>query len=475
MTARWGSITAEEVARAVGGTLILGSGETSFTALGTDSRSIVAGQIFWALTGERFDGHDFAAEALRKGAAGVVIGQDREAIPLPPAAGAVITVSDTLRALGDLAAWWRHQHPARVVAITGSVGKSTTKEMAASILGLGRKTLRNRGNLNNLVGLPLSLFQLEADHQAAVLEMGMNRPGEIARLTEIADPDVGLITNVARVHLEGLGDIRGVARAKVELVEKSSPRARILLNGDDETLMEAAAVFGRKVITYGIGRTNDVRALHIRNLGRDGVSFELDHEGGTVPVRLRIAGSQYVLNALGAAAIALSLDASPGQVSEGLYAFQGIQGRFTLISLPGGVTLVDDTYNSNPFSLRAAMESLRSLTLPGGRVIVGLGEMMELGGETESAHLEAGEMVAQLSPGYFVAMGEHAGQMIEGALRKGFPKEKTAAASSHGEMARVLGKAAKEGDLIFLKGSRRMGLEKVCETLKKGATKEVIQ
>jgi len=192
-------------------------------------------------------------------------------------------------------------------------------------------------------------------------------------------------------------------------------------------------------------------------------------------VRLRIAGRQHVFNALGAGAIALSLDASPEQISEGIYTFQGIQGRFTLSGLPGRVMLVDDTYNSNPFSLRAAMESLRSLTPPGGQVIVGLGEMMELGGETESAHLEAGEMVAEISPGYFVAMGEHAGRMIEGALRKGFPKEKTAAAASHGEMACILGKAAKEGDLIFLKGSRRMGLEKVCEILKKGATKEVIQ
>ncbi|MEW6669131.1 MAG: UDP-N-acetylmuramoyl-tripeptide--D-alanyl-D-alanine ligase [Thermodesulfobacteriota bacterium] len=467
MAARWGFITAGEIARAAGGTLIRGSGRTPFTALGTDSRSIVSGQVFWALKGERFDGHDFAAEALRQGAAGVVIRQDRQGILLPPSAGAVIAVPDTLRALGDLAAWWRHELPARVAAITGSVGKSTTKEMAASILGLGQKTLRNRGNLNNLVGLPLTLFQLEADHRAAVLEMGMNRPGEIARLTEIADPDVGLITNVARVHLEGLGDIQGVARAKVELVERSSPRARIILNGDDGTLMKTAAAFGHRIMTYGVGRAHDVRARNIRNLGRDGLTFDLDHEGGTVPVRLRIAGSQHVYNALGAAAIALSLDASPEQVREGLYAFQGIQGRFTLTGLPGGMTLVDDTYNSNPFALRAALESLRSLIAPGGRVIVGLGEMMELGGETESAHFEAGEMVAALSPGYFVAMGEHAWQMIEGALRKGFPRERAATAASHGEMARMLGRAAKEGDLIFIKGSRRMGLEKVCEILKK--------
>lgn len=475
MTARWGSITAEEIARAGGGTLLLGSGETVFTALGTDSRSIHAGQIFWALKGERFDGHDFAAEALKKGAAGAVIQQDRKGIPLPPGAGAVIGVPDTLRALGDLAGWWRHQQPARVVAITGSVGKSTTKEMAASILSLGRKTLRNRGNLNNLVGLPLTLFQLEADHQAAVLEMGMNRPGEIARLTEIADPDVGLITNVAGVHLEGLGDIQGVARAKVELVERISPRARVFLNGDDELLVKTAAAFGRRTLTFGMGKGNDVRARDLRNLGKDGLSFELDHEGGTVSVRLRIAGSQHVFNALGAAAIALSLGATESQVSEGLYAFEGIQGRFTLISLPGRVTLVDDTYNSNPFSLRAAMGSLRSLTLQGGRVLVGLGEMLELGAETESAHLEAGEMVAELSPGHFVAMGEHAGQMIEGALRKGFSKERTSAAASHGEMARILAEAAKEGDVIFLKGSRRIGLEKVCEILRKGAAKEVGQ
>jgi UDP-N-acetylmuramoyl-tripeptide--D-alanyl-D-alanine ligase len=385
----------------------------------------------------------------------------------------VIAVPDTLRALGDLAGWWRHQHRARVAAVTGSVGKSTTKEMAANILSLSRKTLRNRGNLNNLVGLPLTLFQLEGDHGAAVLEMGMNHPGEIARLTEIADPDVGLITNVARVHLEGLGDIRGVARAKVELVEKISPRASMILNGDDELLMKTAARFGRRALTFGTGRANDLRAGNLRNLGREGISFDLDHEGGTLPVRLRVPGTQHVFNALGAAAIAFSLEASPEQVAEGLEAFRGIPGRFTLSSLPGGMTLVDDTYNSNPFALRAAMESLRGLE--GGRVIVGLGEMMELGGESDSAHLEAGEMVAELSPDYFVAMGEHAGRMIEGALRKGFPKEKTGTAGSHEEMAHVLRKAAREGDLIFLKGSRGMGLEKVGEILKGGTPEEVMQ
>jgi UDP-N-acetylmuramoyl-tripeptide--D-alanyl-D-alanine ligase len=473
MTARWGSITAEEIARAAGGSLIRGSGGIAFSSLGTDSRQILPGQIFWALKGERFDGHDFAAEALTKGAAGVAVAQDRKGVLPPSAVGAVIAVPDTLRALGDLAGWWRHQHRARVAAVTGSVGKSTTKEMAAGILGLSRKTLRNRGNQNNLVGLPLTLLQLEGDHGAAVLEMGMNRPGEIARLTEIADPDVGLITNVARVHLEGLGDIQGVARAKVELVEKISQSARMILNGDDELLMKTAAGFGRRAVTFGTGWANDLRARNIRNLGREGLSFHLDHEGGTLPVRLRVPGTQHVFNALGAAAIAFSLEASPEQVTEGLEAFRGIPGRFTLSSLPGGMTLVDDTYNSNPFALRAAMESLRGLK--SGGVIVGLGEMMELGGETDSAHLEAGEMVAELSPEYFVAMGEHAGRMIEGALRKGFPKEKTRTAESHEEMAHVLRKVAREGDLIFLKGSRGVGLEKVGEILKGGAPEEVVQ
>jgi UDP-N-acetylmuramoyl-tripeptide--D-alanyl-D-alanine ligase len=353
-----------------------------------------------------------------------------------------------------------------VAAITGSAGKTTTKEMTAGILSVRSRTLKNRGNFNNLVGLPLTLFSLDQNHQRAVLEMGMNHPGEIGRLTEIADPDVGLITNVAKAHLEGVGTIQGVARAKLELLEQASPGSRIILNGDDALLMKTASEFGKEVITFGMGEENDIRADGVKPLGREGAAFTLCHQGDTVPVRLRVPGLQNVSNALAAASISLCLKASPEDIVQGLERFEGIQGRFTVSTLPGGATLVDDTYNANPASLKVALRSLKHLIVKGGRIIVGLGEMLELGEETVAAHIEAGGMVAELGASHFMAMGEHAPELIQGALEKGYPAERAVRVDSHEDMVQRISALIEGRDLVFLKGSRRIGLDKVAEGLK---------
>ncbi len=475
MSARWGEITAGEIAAIIGGRILSGSPETVFASLGTDSRQIIKGQVFWALIGENHDGHNFAAEAIRLGASGAVIQADRSGAVPSTIGGSVIAVNDTLKGLGDLASWWRHQYPVRLAAITGSMGKTTPKEMAAAIVAAGRKTLSNHGNFNNLIGLPLSLFHLNEEHRAVVLEMGMNRRGEIARLTEIADPDVGLITNVARVHLEGLGDIMGVARAKVELLEKMSPDATVILNGDDELLMKTASPYGRKTMTFGLSAGNDIQARNVRDLGREGFSFDLCHRDQTVPVRLSIPGRHNVMNALAASAIALSFGESYEDISNGLSGYQGVKGRFTVTNLPFGGVLVDDTYNSNPSSLRAAMEHLKNLAPEGGRIIIGLGDMLELGAETEPAHLEAGAQVANLGADLFVAMGDYAELMIQGAVLNGFPQNRTAKVGSHNEMVRIFRKEMKQGDLLFLKGSRRIGLDRVAQALRNGENEGGVQ
>jgi UDP-N-acetylmuramoyl-tripeptide--D-alanyl-D-alanine ligase len=465
MTAKWGEITAAEVVASVGGDLLRGSREKSFKSLSTDTRNMAEDSLFWALKGERFDGHDFVSQAVEKGAAGAVVRRGFEPA-MPPARDiVVIAVPDTLTALGDMSSWWRHQYPNTVVGITGSAGKTTTKEMAAAILGRKRPILKNQGNLNNLIGLPLTLLLLEQGHRYVVLEMGMNRPGEIARLTDIADPDVGLITNIARAHLEGVGSLEGVARAKVELLERMSPEAVAILNGDDPVLMKAASAFQRRVITFGRDPQNDVRAEQVRSLGREGITFHIRDDNGSFPVRLKVMGFQNVFNALAAAAIALCLGISVDDVAEGLKTFTGMRGRFMITSLPGGIILVDDTYNSNPFSLKAAMDSMKALA-GRGRVIVGLGEMFELGAETVKGHLEAGAMVAELKAHYFVALGEHAGIMIRGAVEKGFPEERAVVARDLREMEERIREATNQGDFIFLKGSRRAGLDKVVERLK---------
>ncbi len=465
MKAEWGEITAGALIPAMRGEWISGPKDTVLNGLSTDSRNIAQGQLFLALKGEKYDGHDFITQAVDQGAAGVVMAKGYH--PEIPAdkKPVLMAVPDTLKALGDLGNWWRQRHPIPLVAITGSVGKTTTKEMTACILEQSTPTLKNEGNFNNLIGLPLTLLQLQETHQRALLEMGMNRPGEIARLTEIANPDIGLITNVGRAHLEGLGSVEAVARAKVEMLEKISKESQVILNGDDLLLMKEASRFKKNIITFGLGSKHPIYAKKIRSLGEKGIAFELQCFGRSSDVQLNVPGVQNVLNALAASAIAYCLDEPLAGIAKGLKRFKGMKGRFMISHFSKDITLVDDTYNANPSSLRAAMDTLRELAADTSRVIVGLGEMLELGNETVTAHLEAGHMVAELGPSFFMAIGEHARYMIEGAVSKGFPSDKAVLINGHEEMARKIENVMRPGDIILLKGSRKMQLEKVAEVL----------
>lgn len=473
MSLAWGELTADKILEPIKAVRISGKGRTPLKGISTDSRKICRGELFLALVGEKFDGHDFALRAIRKGAAGLVVEQNqweritREGTISPKdyQDRVVIIVGDTLKALGDMAAWWRHEHKVNVVAITGSAGKTTTKEMTAGILEHKTRTLKNQGNMNNLIGLPLSLLKLKREHENAVLEMGMNRPGEIGRLTDIANPDLGLITNVGAAHLEGVGDIRGVARAKAELVQHISPRAKVLVNGDDNLLMETVTPLRKDLMTFGLGEANRVRAENIKDHDRQGLSFRIAYEDISFPVRLRAQGLHNVMDAVAAAAIGLCLNRSADDIIKGLWDFQGLKGRFTVMTLPGGVVLVDDTYNANPSSLRAALASLGSFVGKEGRIIVGLGEMMELGDAAAEAHREAGRMIAGLRVRYFVATGQHAHEMIAGAVESGLPDNRTEIVETQGEMLASIKKRVQKGDLIFLKGSRKMALERVVEGL----------
>jgi UDP-N-acetylmuramoyl-tripeptide--D-alanyl-D-alanine ligase len=465
MAARWGKITGDQIATALRGQIDSGKKEVVIHGLTTDSRALERGQLFVALRGERYDGHDFVRKAFEKGASGAVV--ERGASPDIPRGTypLVITVHDTLKALGDLASWWRHRHSSTIIAITGSAGKTSTKDMTAGILALGASTLKNEGNLNNLIGMPLTLLRLDEDHQRAVLEMGMNRPGEIGRLTEIADPHVGLITNVARAHLAGLGDMRGVARAKCELLEKMSQDSTAILNGDVPLLMEEAGRFKRAFMTFGFEKNNHIRAEAIQYMGMEGMAFKIRYKNRTLPIELRVPGIQNVSNALAASAVALSLHEPEEHLVEGLKRFRGIKGRFSITPLNMGATLIDDTYNANPSSLMAAIHTIKGWLPDGGRLIVGLGEMLELGQEAARAHREAGEMVAELKPLLFLAMGEHAREMLDGALGKGLPRETCYEVKSHEEMVRMIKETMGESDIVLLKASRGMRLEKVAEGL----------
>ena len=477
MPAGWGKIRAKEILSPINGALISGDQETVLAGISTDSRTIGDGDLFWALRGERYDGHDFVTKAIEQGAAGIVAQNDwvslecavEDANPdtLSSRNPVVISVDDTLDALGDLAAWWRCRYDLKVVAITGSSGKTTTKEMVAAILNIGNMTLRNQGNFNNLIGLPLTLLKLKGDYKRAVLEMGMNRPGEISRLTEIADPDVGVILNVGMAHLEGLSDLDGVAKAKTELIKKISSRGLVILNGDDEPLMKRASTFLKQKMTFGLGQGNDVRAANIKNDGPEGIRFDLIYRDNCWPVQIKVPGLHNLANALAAAAVGLKLNEPPENIRKGLGIFSGIKGRFEVASIAEGIILVDDTYNANPSSLGAALDAVDSMVNKEGRLIVGLGEMMELGDATINSHREAGQKVAEAGACSFFAMGEHACEMINSAQIAGIPAERLKVMETHDEMVKEIADTMREGDLILLKGSRKMGLEKVVEGLRR--------
>ncbi len=466
MTARWGKITALEIVSATKGRLIHGDPHKCFAGFNSDSRNLNPGELFWALKGDRFDGHDFVKTAISQGAAGAVVEEGSQVSRHHPPDIAMIAVHDTLKALGDLAAWWRRQHTAKLVAITGSSGKTTVKEMTAAIFQAGSKTLKNPGNHNNLIGLPVTLLRLEETHERAVIEMGMNRRGEIGRLTEIANPDAAAILNVGMAHLEGLGDMDGVAEAKTELIANASPGTKIIVNGDDALLMKHAEPFGRELFTFGMQEENRVQCRQLQNEGPKGIRFDLCWDEHTLPIRLSVAGIHNVKNALAAAAIALCLDTPAEHISEGLGMFRGIKGRFQSIALKGDILLIDDTYNANPSALKAAIDSALGLVPEDGNFLVGIGDMLELGEAAVPAHREAGRRIARSGAARLFAMGKHAGDLKRGAVDAGMPANRVVIAQTHEELVEKM--IAKTGpkDVVFLKGSRRMRFEKISEGLK---------
>ncbi len=467
MGAQWGKIAVKEVVSALGGRQIYGSPDKLMRGLSTDSRTMLPGHMFLALRGEIYDGHNFLSEAVDAGAAGVIVESD-STIPkeLTNNNLIVITVSSTLKALGDLAMWWRRQWGGRVIAITGSNGKSTTKEMAASILSLKANTMKSPGNFNNLIGLPLAVLSLEEGHEMAVLEMGMNRPGEIARLTQIAEPDIGVITNVARAHLEGLGDLDGVVKAKGELLEVMSKKSTAILNGDDGSTVRLASTFQGPIVTFGLGKMNQVRAGNIKRIGACTQAFNIYMDNERIRVKINLPGIHNVFNALGGAAIALCSSTSKELIVQGLEDFRPLKGRFQIIDLKDGIQIIDDTYNSNPSSLSAALQIIKEVLVEKQGLVVGLGEMMELGKETSKYHFDAGQLMAGMGVRYLVVLGEHGRQVIEGACKGGMDIAQTHLAITHTDMINAIKANVREGDTVFLKGSRKAALDKVVEVIK---------
>ena len=444
-------------ARACGGRLA--GDDRPFSGVSSDTRALAAGELFVALRGERFDGNEFVRAALAAGAAGALVSREQ------PLALPQIVVPDTLAALQRAAHLWREALRIPVVGVAGSNGKTTTKEMTAAILSRAGGCLATRGNLNNHIGVPLTLLRLEESHRFAVIEMGANRAGEVAGLLRIARPTVGLITNAGAEHLEGFGSLMGVARAEGEMVEGLAPEATAVLNADDAFLGLWRGMSPARVVTFGLAAGADFRATDIESsLTPQGflTRFQLACPQGRAAVELHIGGQHNVSNALAAAAAAAAAGASLGHIAAGLASVRPVAGRLQLKQAACGAWIIDDSYNANPSSVRAGLEVLGP---PSGRKWLVLGDMAELGAFGPDAHAEIGALARQHGFERLYAIGSLAALAVE---RFGVGAQWFADASALSEalLAALASEAA--GVLVLVKGSRINRLERVVAALVAG-------
>jgi UDP-N-acetylmuramoyl-tripeptide--D-alanyl-D-alanine ligase len=456
--------TKDELADAAGGRWI-GTAPEAVEGVSTDTRTIAPGALFVALRGERFDAHAFLGEAAAKGAAAAVVLEERaaDASLLPR-----LAVRDTLAALGAIARLHRRRFRIPVVGVTGSNGKTTTREMLAAILATRGKVLRSEGNLNNEVGVPLTLFGLEAAHSAAVIEMGMSHPGEIARLAAIAEPQVGVVTLAAPAHLEGLGTVDAVADAKAELYLGLPESGVAIANADDARMLKRSQASGRRMITFSAagGRRGDVVVLEIVSQGAGGLRFVLGIGNREVPVHIPgLVGAHNAANAAAAAAAAIALGCTDREIAAGLSAVKAVGRRLRLEALPSGVQLVDDCYNANPASMSAALRTLGDLARSsGGRPVAALGDMLELGPSEGEAHRALGAEAAAAGVRALAAFGPRSRATAEAARTAGL------ADAFHtedvGELVRWAKRTLARGDVLLVKGSRGMKLERLVEELR---------
>jgi UDP-N-acetylmuramoyl-tripeptide--D-alanyl-D-alanine ligase len=475
----------KELLQATGGRLLKGKPAFEVRGVSIDSRTIRPGELFVALKGDRFDGHDFLSDVFKKGACGAIVDQ-REIFEADAADKILIGVSDTLRAFQEIAGFHRRRFPIPVVAITGSNGKTTTKEMTASILGRQMKVLKSEGNLNNHIGVPLTLLALNRRHDLALIEMGINHRGELTRLCEIARPNMGLITNIGPTHLEFLKNVEGVAKAKGELLESLDKHSVGFLNSDDSFTPRLRRLTRGPVVTFGLGQKNrrpDIQAVNVihhargsffrLNLRRTGIRIEtglkkarVKKKGSaadSIEVQLAVTGQHNVYNASGAAAIASVLGIRPIEIKTGLESFHPVRLRSQIIQWRG-IKILNDSYNANPASMKSALETLSEIR-GSGRTIAVLGDMLELGGKSRAAHRAIGRLVVQLRFDYLITVGELGGLIGREAIRRGMPRNRVKVLGHLNEAIATLKMTVRDQDSVLVKGSRGMKMDKIVEGL----------
>jgi UDP-N-acetylmuramoyl-tripeptide--D-alanyl-D-alanine ligase len=448
-----------ELTERMEGTILQGGRDLRFRRFNIDSRTTAPGELFFAIKAER-DGHDFVPDAVQRGAAGAVISH---AVPPLAPETALVQVGDTLDALQSLAKAVVSAIGPRVVGITGSVGKTSTKEFTAKLLSTTYSVLKSECNFNNHLGLPLSLLRLEDHHDIAVLEYGMSAPGEITALTRIASPDIALITNVRPVHLEFFSDIQGIARAKQELLDGTSIHGTAVLNHDDPLVRELASTWRGDVLFFGLSEGCRIRARNISARGWDGMSFDLVYGEESRPAALPFFNSGQLYNFLAAAAVARVLGVPLENVVEAATRFRVFENRGRPHKLDRDIRVIDDSYNSNPSALEDALNALAGL--PGGRKLAVLGDMLELGTEEIAFHRKSGELAARLKIDLLVLVGPLSRHMADAANGAGMDSERVLVFENSEAAAQALPALLEAEDVVLVKGSRGTRMEVIVERL----------
>jgi UDP-N-acetylmuramoyl-tripeptide--D-alanyl-D-alanine ligase len=458
-------LTAAMVASAAGGELVAGDPAAVVSGFSIDSRTLVPGDLFFAIRGERFDGHAFLSDAVDRGASGVIISDATSAGGLPSAT-LVILVADTVAGLQSLARYIRRESGAKVTAITGSAGKTTTKETAAAFLERRYSVVRNRGNLNNHIGLPLSLLELRHNPEMAVLELGMNGVGEISTLVRIAEPDVRVWTNVGPAHLEFFGSIEAIADAKAEILERARPADVLVVNADDPLVMARARRFAGRVVTFGFSDAAGVRASDVHDLGLEGIEATVHTPEGAISLRTPILGRPNLANVLAAMAVALQFSIPLSEIVSAAASLRPMHHRGEVHRLARGVTVIDDSYNSNPVALEQALQILGSQQKVTRRIAI-VGEMLELGDASIAWHERCGRAAAAAHVKGLVTVGGEAARALgRAAAAAGVTATDVTHVSTSREAADVAARLVTSGDVVLVKGSRGTRTEVVVERLR---------
>jgi UDP-N-acetylmuramoyl-tripeptide--D-alanyl-D-alanine ligase len=458
------ALTAADVATAAGGRIVSGNPAMPIGRVSIDSRTLAAGDFFIALRGERFDGHKFVSSALGKGAAGVLV--EDPAAAGDPGTAAVIEVAETTRALQDVARFVRQQAGARVVAITGSAGKTTTKEICAEMLSAKYSVFRNKGNLNNHIGLPLSLLELRSGPDVAVVELGMNHPGEISTLVGIAQPEVRVWTNVGDAHIGFFESADAIAAAKGELLEQAKATDVLVANADDPRVIARARSFAGKLVTFGVEADAEVRARDVELRGLDGTTARVTTPAGEFRLQTPLLGLGNLANVLASTAVAVTLGVPLTAIAERASSIRAAHHRGELLRLPGGLTLIDDSYNSSPTALKRSLETVGTATGSARKVAV-LGEMLELGDHAARLHAECGQAAAAAGLDMLIAVGgDPARELAAAAIAAGMAASAVSHVPSKVQAAELALQRVRPGDLVLVKGSRGIGLDAVVDRLK---------